>query len=255
MAFTSGVPNAGSDDNHGIQLQVHGQVQNLLLFDRPGDDALENKGDLWRFQISSFNFADSCITIGEIEGVAIIERSSDGWNIESIVTVVRDSLGGVGVLTHDFHVNRWVDDQDSRRHFPLTIISVPATPATPTPPATRESAATPTPPATRESAATPTPPVTRGSAATPAPPATRGSAATPAPPATRGSAATPAPPATQGSAVTQIPTSQCIPSASGIFRPSPATMNGGVSVLLESTPAAQCFIKHLLHTTQQFLLK
>ena len=205
MAFTSGVPNAGSDDNHGIQLQVHGQVQNLLLFDRPGDDALENKGDLWRFEISSFNFTDSCITIGEIEGVAIIERSSDGWNIESIVTVVRDSLGGVGVLTHDFHVNHWVDDQDSRRHFPLTIISVPATPATPTPPATRESAATPTPPATR------------------------------------GSAATPAPPATRGSAATQIPTSQCIPSASGIFRPSPATMNGGVSVLLESTPAAQCF--------------
>ena len=54
--------------------------------------------------------------------MSIIERSNDGWNIESIVTLVRDSYGGVEVLTQDFHVNRWVDGDAhySHRQFPLT---------------------------------------------------------------------------------------------------------------------------------------
>ena len=122
MAFTSSVQNAGTNAGHGIQLQVNGQVRNLRLYDRPGDDALENKGDLWRFEISNFRFADSCIRIGEIQSVTITERSNDGWNIESIVTLVRDSRGGVGLLTQDFHVNRWVDGNahHSHRQFTLT---------------------------------------------------------------------------------------------------------------------------------------
>ena len=43
MAFTSSLAAAGTDAGHGIQLQVNGQVRNLRLYDRPGDDALSTR--------------------------------------------------------------------------------------------------------------------------------------------------------------------------------------------------------------------
>ena len=35
-----------------------------------------------------------CITIGEISGASIVENGNDGWNIDSIVTLVKDDDGG-----------------------------------------------------------------------------------------------------------------------------------------------------------------
>ena len=120
MAFTSGLDNAGTDEGHGIELQVNGLRRGLPLYNRHGDDALENKGDLWEFSLSSFNFPASCIT--KIEKVYIVERSNDGWNIGSIVTIVEDSLGVLQLLTRDFNANRWIDGNAdlSYRHFELT---------------------------------------------------------------------------------------------------------------------------------------
>ena len=80
----------------------------------------KNKGDLWKVSFSSFGF--SCVKIGQIANVAIIESSNDGWNIESIATFVKGSGGGFQVLTQDFDVYRWIDgDGDSsHRRFDLT---------------------------------------------------------------------------------------------------------------------------------------
>ena len=124
MAFTSGISEAGTDDGHGIELQVNGHIRSLPLYNRAGDDASKNKGDLWEFSMSSFGFPNSCITIEDIEAVSIVERSNDGWNIASIMTVVEDMLGGFKLLTRDFDVNRWIDgnhDDLSRRSFKLTF--------------------------------------------------------------------------------------------------------------------------------------
>ncbi|MCG8623624.1 MAG: hypothetical protein MJE68_16730 [Proteobacteria bacterium] len=97
MAFTSGVDDAGSDTSHIIEVQTIGQVRNLVLYDRPGDDMQKNKGDLWKINFSDFSFTDGCITIGEISGASIVENNgNDGWNIDSIVTLVKDDDGGVG---------------------------------------------------------------------------------------------------------------------------------------------------------------
>ena len=48
MAFTSGVANAGSDAGHTVEIQASGVVRNLQLYDRPGNDMLSHKGDLWK---------------------------------------------------------------------------------------------------------------------------------------------------------------------------------------------------------------
>ena len=115
VAFTSDVHEGStSAAEHSIELHASGQVRSLRLYNRPGVDTLAHKGDLWEYPISRFHFTDNCIRIGEIRSVSIIESGSNGWNIESIVTLVRDSYGGVGLLTQDFHVNRWID---SNRHF------------------------------------------------------------------------------------------------------------------------------------------
>jgi hypothetical protein len=123
MAFTSGVDNAGSDTSHIIEVQAMGQVRNLVLYDRPGDDMQKNKGDLWKIDFSDFHFTDGCITIDKISGASIVENGNDGWNIDSIATLVKDNRGGVEVLTQDLDVFRWIDGDDlpQYRRFDLTL--------------------------------------------------------------------------------------------------------------------------------------
>jgi hypothetical protein len=121
MAFTSGVQYAGTDAGHSVELLVSGRVGSLRLYDRPGNDALEHKGDHWVFPLASFNL-NHCITLRDITRVSIIESSNDGWNIASIVTIVRDTSGRYQLLTRDFGANRWIDGNahDSHRRFELT---------------------------------------------------------------------------------------------------------------------------------------
>ena len=84
MAFTSGVDDAGSDSSHIIEVQTIGQVRNLVLYDRPGDDMQNIKGDLWKINFSDFGFTDGCITISEISGVSIVENGN-GTSQESFL--------------------------------------------------------------------------------------------------------------------------------------------------------------------------
>ena len=123
MAFTSGVDDADSDTSHIIEVQAIGQVRNLVLYDRPGDDMQKNKGDLWKIDFSDFHFTDGCITISKISGVSIVENGNDGWNIDSIVTMVKDNHGGVEALTQDLDVFYWIDGNDlpKYRHFDLVF--------------------------------------------------------------------------------------------------------------------------------------
>ena len=123
MAFTSNILHAGSDESHGVELQVRSAVRQLRLYDRSGDDMRPHKGDLWELNIADFHFLDPCVRIGEIRRLSIVERSNDGWNIASIVTFVKDSFDQVQVLTQDIGVNRWIDGNSlhSYRRFELTF--------------------------------------------------------------------------------------------------------------------------------------
>lgn len=119
MAFTSGIINAqtgGAAAAHAIEILAGGNVRHLRLFDRPGEDQQLLKGDLWKFNFTSFHFPDSCIKIKDIQKVYIIENSNDGWNIDSVVTLVKDSGGSVHLLTQNLDVDRWVDGDTEKTH-------------------------------------------------------------------------------------------------------------------------------------------
>ena len=115
MAFTSNLKWADSDSSHKIEIQHNGYVS-FKLYNRPGDDYLRNKGDLWELSLSG------CIKLPEIRRVSIVEDGNDGWNIGSIVTLVSDS-SNVQLLTRDFNVNRWIDGDGSSSHeqFDLSL--------------------------------------------------------------------------------------------------------------------------------------
>ena len=122
IAFTSGLSDSSSYTSHSIQLKSNGVVQTRLLYDRLGDDYLPNKGDLWSFNFQS-SFGLSCIRISDIDRVSIVESGNDGWNIETIVTLVSDSSSRLQVLTQDFNVYRWIDGDGaaSYRRFDLSF--------------------------------------------------------------------------------------------------------------------------------------
>ena len=124
MVFTSGLREAGTDSSPGIQIQSNGDVQTLILYDRPGDDFVENKGDFFDLAVSLFGFSENCINISDIERVSIVENGNDDWNIETIVTLASDFSGNFEVLTEDFNVNRWIDGDDGvpeHRRFDLNF--------------------------------------------------------------------------------------------------------------------------------------
>ena len=124
MAFTSGIGYAGSDDSHYITVILDdGEEEQQKLYDRPGNDMYPNKGDLWKISIQGFGFGQQCITKRCISRVLIQEGGGDGWNIESIVTVL-EYPGRYEILTADFHVNRWIDgdDQEIYKEFALRLV-------------------------------------------------------------------------------------------------------------------------------------
>ena len=121
IAFTSGLSGAGSQSDFSVRIQLNKDVQTVLLYNRPGDDYRENKGDLWDIPFSSFGFSERCISISDIERMSIVgNEHDDDWSIETIVTLVGDSLDNYQLLTHDFDVNRWLIG-DSNGHFVLNF--------------------------------------------------------------------------------------------------------------------------------------
>ena len=124
-AFTSNLKNAGSDNSPKLAMELkNGETKTVVLYDRPGDDMLPNKGDLWTLTIDSFGFEQSCIRKKDIAKVTIKPGGSDGWNIESITTVLRRAQDEYTVVTADIGVNRWVDGNDKPEYlsFDLTIV-------------------------------------------------------------------------------------------------------------------------------------
>ncbi len=102
------VKHGGSDKSHQVELTIGGVTRRRTLYDRVGDDMLHNKGDLWKMKISDF-CRYRCVKLGDIKRVAIVAANNDGWNIDSIVTVVKDVYGKTFILTQNLDVYRWVD--------------------------------------------------------------------------------------------------------------------------------------------------
>ena len=121
MPFTSGISYAGSNYHPYIEIDLKNlEDGEVRFYDNPGNDMLENKGDLWKFAISAFNFQKSCIWKDDIHEVSIKHGGADGWNIKSIITMLRNGSNYV-LLTADMEVNRWVDGDRGSSYNEFTL--------------------------------------------------------------------------------------------------------------------------------------
>ena len=94
MAFTSGYIDAQTHASaHQIELKVNGVHLKRNLPNLVGNDYQKNKGDLCKICVPDFGFGDSCIKKNEVENIALVEDSNDGWHIDSIVTFFGTSNG------------------------------------------------------------------------------------------------------------------------------------------------------------------
>ena len=124
MAFTTGNNHAGSDSGHQVEIRANGQSRTAPLPDLPGNDYLEHKGDLWKIDLhNDFHFY-GCITQGNIDWIALEENSNDGWQIESVVTFLRDDYGQYALATLDMEVNRWIDGNGHYTHTRFVLNKV-----------------------------------------------------------------------------------------------------------------------------------
>ena len=123
IAFTTHAQYASTVDFPFIRLTLsNGQQRELRLFNAPGDEFQPDDGDMYQWSISEFGFSGStCVTYDSISQVTIREGGNDGWQIDSIMTVL-DTDGVYRALTLDFRVNRWIDGDDLSfyRSFDLT---------------------------------------------------------------------------------------------------------------------------------------
>ena len=122
MGFTSGITHAGSDHLPFIEIGLfNGEKKTVQFPNNPGNDMVGNKGDLLVIPFSKFGFK-SCVKKGNIESVVVTPGGKDGWNIQSIVTMVSKSDSEKQLLTSDLGVNRWIDGNGpiTQKQFPLT---------------------------------------------------------------------------------------------------------------------------------------
>ncbi len=116
LAFTSSRRYGSSFASHFLEVKIRGK---RLVKKRLGSYKKSNKGDLWKF-----NFNPSlCVRIRDIQRVAIAAANRNSWNIDSIVTMVKDRKGKTFILTQNLDVFRWISKSGdiSRRRFQLTF--------------------------------------------------------------------------------------------------------------------------------------
>ena len=120
LAFTSGRKGAGSDKAHEVEVRAAGQTKVIKLPNLPGDDYKKNKGDLWKLTFRGDLKFTRCVTLRNLDHIAIEAGSNDGWNIDSIVTFVR-AHGSFRLITRNFNAFRWIDGNGpaSHRRFKL----------------------------------------------------------------------------------------------------------------------------------------
>ena len=125
IAFTTHELYASTVDFPFIQLTLNNNEQReLRLRNNPGDEFQPDDGDMWQIQISDFGFRRStCVTYDSVNLVTIISGGNDGWQIDSIMTVL-ETDGEYQPLTLNFRVRRWIDGDDNAayRFFDLTKV-------------------------------------------------------------------------------------------------------------------------------------
>ena len=125
IAFTTHELYARTVDFPFLSLTLtNGAQRELRLRDNPGDEFHADDGDMWQIQISDFGFSGStCVTYDSINRVTIRAGGNDGWQIDSIMTVL-DTDGVYKALTLDFRVRQWIDGDDKVSYLSFDLTKV-----------------------------------------------------------------------------------------------------------------------------------
>ncbi len=107
FAQTSGISYAQSTGPHDIQVSLASPenvaTEKFTITDIPNK---VNQAVLYTFALKE------CFTIFDVTNITLIAVSTDGWNIETIVTTFVDNGGRTYSGSIDRKVNRWVDHGD-----------------------------------------------------------------------------------------------------------------------------------------------
>ena len=122
LAYTSdiGGSQTGAGVSHIIELKVDGLAKTFIFTNFPNI----SKGDLWSLSLADDFGFPGCIRKKDIQGIALLEDNSDGWNIDSIVTYVASNSYNWELSSVDLDVDRWVDGNslDSYKRFDLNLV-------------------------------------------------------------------------------------------------------------------------------------
>ena len=123
IAITAATQNSRTTDPPFLEMTVGSEVKSLQLQMMSGNEFQRGKGDVWNFDMAEFGFSQSCIEVGDVDGLALVEGGTDGWKIASVVTLVTDDDGQVSLLSSDTGADRWIDGNggEERRRFDLTL--------------------------------------------------------------------------------------------------------------------------------------
>ena len=115
---TSTLAPAASSGTHELQVTLtNGEKRNFTL------SGLPEKGEtqLYTFDLDDPAGQMKCVSIFDIESIAINAISTDGWNIESATTVLADSAKRTFTGSIDRNFNAWVDHRDLPKYERLEL--------------------------------------------------------------------------------------------------------------------------------------
>ena len=120
VAYTSNVGNSATTGNHTVELKADGLVKTAAISNIPN----ELRGKLWSLSLAGDFGFNGCIRKKDVQGIAILAYSNDGWNIESILTYVSGNYYDSELSSADWDVNRWVDNNSSgsSKRFDLNLV-------------------------------------------------------------------------------------------------------------------------------------
>ena len=123
IAITGDTQNSFTRHPPFLEMTIGVETGSVQLQPVNGDEFERGRGAVWTFNTADFGFTDRCIEVDDVDGLAVLEGGTDGWNIATIVTQVLDDDGDFSVLSSDIGVDRWIDGNggEERKRFDLTL--------------------------------------------------------------------------------------------------------------------------------------
>ena len=112
FAKTSTAANAESLGFHELEVKLTNDEKRRFNI-----TGIPSKGQskLYTFDLDDAAGQMKCVSIFDIKSIAINAKYTDGWNINSAVTVLADSAGRTFTGSIDRNINAWVDKPNYMR--------------------------------------------------------------------------------------------------------------------------------------------